>query len=44
MLLQSVQDADFDTYVKLTDPQITCYEPEAVSWPEAKPKKTGHVG
>ena len=30
MLLQSVQDADFETYVKLTDPQMTCYEPEAV--------------
>ena len=31
MLLQAIQDADFETYVKLTDSSITCFEPEAVS-------------
>lgn len=30
MLLQAIQDADFETYVKLTDSSITCFEPEAV--------------
>jgi len=29
MLLQAIQDADFETYVKLTDSSITCFEPEA---------------
>ena len=33
MLLQAIQDADFETYVKLTDSSITCFEPEAVSFP-----------
>jgi len=28
MLLQAIQDADWETYVKLTDPQMTCFEPE----------------
>ena len=32
MLLQAIQDADFETYVKLTDSSITCFEPEAVSF------------
>ena len=31
MLLQAIQDADFETYVKLTDSSVTCFEPEAVS-------------
>ena len=31
MLLQAIQDADWETYVKLTDPQMTCFEPETVS-------------
>ena len=31
MLLQAVQDADWDTYTKLTDQQVTCFEPETVT-------------
>ena len=31
MLLQAIQDADWETYVKLTDPQMTCFEPETVN-------------
>ena len=31
MLLQAVQDADWDTYTKLTDQQVTCFEPETVN-------------
>ncbi|CAG5090085.1 Oidioi.mRNA.OKI2018_I69.PAR.g12457.t1.cds [Oikopleura dioica] len=28
VLLQAIQDADWETYVKLTDPMMTCFEPE----------------
>lgn len=31
VLLQAIQDADWETYVKLTDPMMTCFEPETVS-------------
>ena len=37
MLLQAIQDADFETYVKLTDSSITCFEPEAVSLSSNRP-------
>lgn len=28
MLLQSIQDSDFDAYTKLTDPSLSAFEPE----------------
>ena len=37
MLLQAIQDADFETYVKLTDSSITCFEPEAVRLSSSRP-------
>ena len=30
MLLQSIQDSDFDAYTKLTDPSLSAFEPETV--------------
>ena len=30
MLLQSIQDSDYDAYTKLTDPSLSAFEPETV--------------
>ena len=30
MLLQSIQDSDYEAYTKLTDPSLSAFEPETV--------------